>query len=293
MRSALPLVHTILKPARIAMHLFTVDLEEYFHAAALEAYIARERWQSIPSRVEAATEYLLEVLDTYDATATFFTLGLVAERTPGLVRRISEAGHEVASHGWSHRRVDTLSPAAFRSEVARSRELLEQISGTPVIGYRAPNFSIVAGCSWAYPILLEEGYRYDSSAFPGRASGRYYRTVMQRGLRAPHPIVVPLSCARFGRIQLPAAGGAWFRLFPYALTRRALLQSAARGEAGVFYIHPWELDPEQPQLPVPPLTRIRHYAGLDHARARVERLLSEFRFTSVARWLIRHAEAGA
>lgn len=283
----------ILNPPKSSMHLFTVDLEEYFHAAALEAYIARESWQSTPSRVEAATDYLLGALSAHNATATFFTLGLVAERTPGLVRRIAEAGHEIASHGWSHRRVDALSPAAFRSEVARSRELLEQISGAPVIGYRAPNFSIVSGCSWAYPILLEEGYRYDSSAFPGRASGRHYRAMMQGSGHAPHPIVVPLSCARFGRIQVPAAGGAWFRLFPYALTRRALHQSESRGEAGVFYIHPWELDPEQPQLRVHPLTRVRHYAGLQHARARVERLLREFRFTSVARWLNLQAEAAA
>jgi len=267
------------------MHLFTVDLEEYFQAAALEPYIGRDRWSRTPSRVEAATDYLLDVLAEHGAEATFFTLGLVAERTPSLVRRIADAGHEIASHGWSHRRVDSLTPAAFRAEVARSRDVLEQVSGTAVVGYRAPNFSIVNGCTWAYPILVEEGYRYDSSAFPGRASGRHYRSLLQAAPPAPHPTIVPLSCAHFGRLQIPAAGGAWFRLFPYALTRRALLQAEARGEAGVFYIHPWELDPGQPQLRVNALTRVRHYGGLQQARSRLELLLREFRFTGVVRWL--------
>lgn len=275
------------------MHLFTVDLEEYFQAAALEPYVGRERWNKIPSRVEAATDYLLAVLAEHGATATFFTLGLVAERTPAVVRRIAEAGHEVASHGWSHRRVDSLTPADFRTEIARSRDLLEQVSGQSVIGYRAPNFSIVAGCSWAYPILLEEGYSYDSSAFPGRASGRHYMSIMQAAPPSPHPTIVPLSCAQFGRLVVPAAGGAWFRLFPYALTRRALLQAEWRGEAGVFYIHPWELDPTQPRLPVRTLTRVRHYGGLQRTRERLERLLREFRFTSVAQWLEAKAAAAA
>jgi len=263
------------------MHLFTVDVEEYFQVAALEPYIDRRRWNEIPSRVESATDELLELLAAHGATGTFFTLGVVAERTPGLVRRIAEAGHEIASHGWSHRRVDQLTPAAFRAEVAQSRELLEQISGQAVIGYRAPSFSIVNGCSWAYPILAEEGYQYDSSVFPGRASGRQYSMMKQSLPRSDDPIEIPLSCAQFGRVQIPAAGGAWFRLLPYALTQRSLLQAEERGEAGVFYIHPWELDAEQPRVRADAFTSIRHYGGLQRTRSRLVRLLREFAFTSI------------
>ena len=270
--------------ARRTAHLFTVDVEEYFQVAALERVVERREWETRESRVEASVDALLEALERHGARGTFFTLGWLAARRPALVRRIAQAGHEVASHGWSHRRLTAMGPAEFRDEARRSKAALEDACGARVLGFRAPNFSLVRGWEWAFDVLLGEGYAYDSSVFPGRvghpagAPPRPYPVE-----RTPGTLwEVPLSHARFGRARVPAAGGAYFRLFPYALTRRALRQAEARGAPGVFYLHPWEIDPVQPRLPVGLLTRVRHYGGLRATAARLERLLAEFRFTSVA-----------
>ena len=269
------------------VHLFTVDVEEHFHAAALEGAVERARWDGLESRVEGGVETLLEALERHGARATFFVLGWVAARRPALVRRIAAAGHEVASHGWSHRRVTALWPRDFREEARRSKGVLEDACGERVLGYRAPNFSLVRGWEWAFDLLLGEGYAYDSSVFPGRrghpadAPPRPYAIERTPGTLRE----VPLTSARFGPARLPAAGGAYLRLFPYALTRRALLQAAARGAPGVVYLHPWEVDPAQPRFAVGPLTRVRHYAGLRGTAAKVERLLGEFRFTTAAAYL--------
>jgi polysaccharide deacetylase family protein (PEP-CTERM system associated) len=236
--------------------------------------------------VEQGIERVLELLARHEAQGTFFTLGVVAERTPHVVRRIAEAGHEVASHGWSHRRVNQLSPDQFRDEVARARDVLQQLTGKPVLGYRAPNFSIISGCEWAFEILGEEGYRYDSSVFPARRRGSSFAGTVQT-IGDGSLIEVPMSAAQLGPVHLPACGGAWFRLFPYTLTRAALRQAARRGVPGVFYIHPWELDWEQPRVTVNLPTAIRHYGGMQRVPARIERMLHEFRFTSVAAWLDR------
>ena len=268
-----------LRPA----HLFTVDLEEYFHAAALSRVVAPGRWGEMESRVEGSVDALLERLEASGARGTFFTLGWLAERRPDLVRRIAEAGHEIGSHGWSHRRVTALWPNDFRDEIRRSKAVLEDACGRRVLGFRAPNFSLVRGWEWAFDVLLGEGYAYDSSVFPGRAGHSVDTPSGVHAVeRTPGTLLeVPLPCATFGRARVPV-GGAYFRLFPYALTRRALRQAEARGEPGVFYLHPWEVDPGQPRLGVGPLTRVRHYAGLATALGKVERLLAEFRFTSVA-----------
>ena len=266
--------------------LFTVDVEESFHASAIEPFVPRSRWSEQSSRVERGVDRLLDLLERHGATGTFFTLGLVAERTPDVVRRIAQAGHEVASHGWSHQRVTSLTPGAFRSEIARSRDLLSSLSGKPVVGYRAPNFSITRSCDWAFDILLEEGYEYDSSVFPSRSTGRGFSSRVQFLRRAAGEIVeVPMTFASFGRVRIPAGGGAWFRLFPYELSRRALQQAATRGEPGMFYIHPWELDAEQPRFRTNPLTRIRHYGGLGQVVPRINRMLREFPFVSIEAWL--------
>jgi polysaccharide deacetylase family protein (PEP-CTERM system associated) len=261
-----------------------VDVEEWFQVAALEHAVGRERWGTMESRVARSVEVLLAALARHGARGTFFTLGCVAERHPAVVRAIVAAGHEVASHGWSHLRVTAMGPRDFRAEARRSKALLEDVSGEEVLGYRAPNFSIVPAWRWACDLLLEEGYRYDSSLFPSRHAGLSgHPPYPHRVERTPGTLLeVPLSSARFGRWDVPAAGGAWFRLFPYALTRRALRQAEARGTPGTFYLHPWEVDPGQPRLRVGPLVRIRHYGGLARTAARLERLLSEFRFTSVA-----------
>lgn len=266
--------------------LFTVDVEESFHASALEPFVPRAQWHQLPSRVERGVDRLLELLDAHGATGTFFTLGVVAERTPQVVRRIAQAGHEVASHGWSHRRVTRLSQREFREEVARSRDVLADLTGKPILGFRAPNFSIARGCEWAFDVLIEEGYRYDSSVFPARASGRGFRDGPQILKRTSGELLeLPLTPASFGSLRIPAGGGAWFRLLPYGLSRRALLQAAGRGQPGVFYIHPWELDTDQPRVRLNPATRVRHYGGIGQVASRLKRLLSEFSFVSIERWL--------
>lgn len=265
------------------MHLFTVDVEEYFHAAALASAAPVERWISMESRVERGVDSLLEMMDAHGARGTFFTLGWVAERQPWLVRRIADAGHEVASHGWAHQRVTEMGPRELRADLRRSRRALEDACGQAVLGFRAPNFSILRGWQWALDVLLDEGYAYDSSLFPSRTRG------LEDHPPRPHVVhrtggdllEVPLACATVAGVDVPSGGGAWFRLLPYALTRRALRQAEERGAPGMFYIHPWELDADQPRLAVSVAQRLRHYGGLGRTAARLNRLLTEFRFTSI------------
>jgi polysaccharide deacetylase family protein (PEP-CTERM system associated) len=267
------------------LHYFTVDVEEYFQVSAFEAFVSREQWPDMESRVCKSMERLLEILAEHDVKGTFFVLGWVAERYPHLVRTLVESGHEIASHGWDHRRVTEQTPEEFRESVRRSRGLLEDLAGQPVVGFRAPSFSIVPGREWALDILVEEGYRYDSSLFPIRRRGYGFPSAE----RDPHWIarpagrlleIPPMTVARCG-INIPAAGGAYFRFLPYALVRAALTQAQRRGVSGTFYIHPWELDAEQPRLPVPLATRLRHYTGLKGTVARLRRLLAEFRFRPI------------
>lgn len=279
-------------PRSMTTHLFTVDVEEYYQVAALEPYVGASNGSSFETRVVYATELLLDTLAEFHAHGTFFALGDLGERVPALIRRIAAEGHEVASHGWSHKSVIRLKAQQFRDEVARSRAILSDVSGQDVVGFRAPNFSIVRGWEWAYDVLLEQGYEYDSSTFPGRrlhegASDSV--TIIERS--GGQLLEFPMTCAHFGAARLPAAGGAWFRLFPYDVTRRALKQAADRKQPGVFYIHPWELDPDQPRLRVNTLTHIRHYGGLKGTLQRLRRMLGEFSFTSVERWRAEHGAA--
>lgn len=268
-------------------HIFTVDVEEYFHVSAFEPHIPRERWPTLESRLEISLSRLLDRLAHHDTLGTFFVLGSLVDAHASLIRRIADAGHEVASHGWSHTRLTRLDPESLRMELRRSREALEDLVQRPVRGFRAPSFSIVPGGEWAFDILLEEGYTYDSSLFPIRRRGYGYPSAP----RVPHVISrpggqlleLPLTTTRVGPVRLPASGGAYFRHLPYGLTRRAFREYASSGVPGMFYIHPWELDPEQPRVSCPPLTRLRHYGGIPKTEARLERLLSEFAFTSVDR----------
>lgn len=267
-------------------HFFTIDVEEHFQVLALAPFVPRTTWDSQPSRVAANVDVLLDLLEAHGARGTFFTLGWVAERQRAMVQRIAARGHEIASHGFDHRRVTELSPEEFRDQARRSKAVLEDASGTPCLGYRAPNYSIVAGREWALDILLEEGYRYDSSLFPIRRPGYGYAG----GGRDPHVLKrasgrlleVPPTTLRRAGINLPASGGAYFRLLPYRLTQAALRDAERRGAPGTFYIHPWEIDPGQPRVSVPALTRLRHYGNLGAVQGRLARLLTEFRFTSIA-----------
>lgn len=268
-------------------HLFTVDVEDYFQVNAFEGTIERSGWDAYTTRVERNVDIILDLLDRKNVRGTFFTLGWVADRRPQVVHRIAAAGHEVASHGWWHQRVTTMTPQEFREDLRSSRALLEDVSGQRVYGFRAPSFSIVPGMEWAFDLLMEEGYCYDSSLFPIRRPDYGYPGADP----APHYITrprgtlleLPLATMTLGGLRVPAAGGGYFRQFPYSLFRNAFNRLTAAGTSGMFYIHPWEVDPDQPRLPVGLISRFRHYTGLERTLPRLERLLSDFRFTSVVK----------
>ncbi len=276
----------MVSPPPRPLHHFTLDVEEYFQVSAMEPWVTRDAWEGFPSRVAVGTHAILELLAEAGARGTFFTLGWVAERHPDLVREIAAGGHELASHGWDHRRVTHLAPDEFRAQVRDSKRILEDLSGTPVEGYRAPSFSIVPGREWALEILVEEGYRYDSSLYPVRRRGYGYPA----GARTPWRIETPAgplaelppATLRLGGRTLPAGGGGTFRQFPLRWTEAALRDAEARGRGATFYLHPWEVDPAQPRVVgLPALTRVRHYRGIGAALPRLRRLLSRFRFGSV------------
>jgi polysaccharide deacetylase family protein (PEP-CTERM system associated) len=270
-------------------HFFTVDVEEYFQVRAMESLVRRDEWLSHPSRVARSIDALLGSLERHHARGTFFVLGWLARHRPEVVLAIADAGHEIASHGFWHERVVSLDRGAFREDIRSSKAALEDLISAPVAGYRAPNFSIIPGCEWAFDVLLEEGYRYDSSLFPIRRRGYGYPSAR----RVPHLIrrpegrlaEFPLATTSIFAYPVPAAGGGYLRQFPYAVIRRAFQEATDRREPATFYIHPWEIDPGQPRLPVSSLNRVRHYRGLDGALARVERLLEEFRFGTIASYL--------
>ncbi len=266
--------------------IFTVDVEEHFQVTAFENSVPITEWGHLPSRVEANVDRILQLLADHGATGTFFTVGWVADRHPGLVRRIARAGHELASHTWWHRRVVTQSPEQFRDDVRRTRELLTDLSGQPVFGFRAPSFSLGPQTLWAYEVLLEESYRYDSSIFPIRRPDYGDPTAPLEPYRittaAGSLLELPLATTNLLGVRVPAAGGGYFRQLPYGLTRRAFREHRDGGRAGVFYIHPWEIDPDQPRLPAPLLSRARHYPGLRRTWRKLERLVAEFSFRSIA-----------
>jgi polysaccharide deacetylase family protein (PEP-CTERM system associated) len=262
---------------------FTVDVEDYFQVAALAPAVPRDSWVTREYRCEQNTDRILDLLARRGVSGTFFVLGWIAERSPGLVRRIADAGHEIASHGMLHREVFEQSPAEFREETFRAKALLEDLTGRRVRGYRAASFSITARSLWALDVLLDAGFEYDSSIFPIRHD-RYGMPGADREpgvVAAPsgRPIVeFPMSTARLLGRNLPVSGGGYFRILPYWLVKRGLLQRAGEGRPFVFYLHPWEVDPGQPRVDVTWFSRFRHYTNLDACEAKLERLLAEFRF---------------
>lgn len=270
----------------VVRHFFTVDVEEHFQVCAFDGAVSRGDWSTMPSRLHLSVPRLLEALGRHGATATFFVLGWVARHRPAIVREISHAGHEIASHGYGHERVWRLSRAQFREDLRCSKGLLEDLTGRTVLGYRAPSFSITPGSEWAFDVLLDEGYRYDSSLFPVRRRGYGYPGVpgvphvIRRG--GGELIEFPLATTTVAGARVPAAGGGYLRHFPFWVVRRAFRQAAEQSVPASFYVHPWEIDPDQPRLHVGPLTHVRHYRGLSRTMPRIERLLSEFEFTSYA-----------
>lgn len=267
-------------------HHFTVDVEEHFQVSALEPYVERSDWDKHPTRVAASTHRILDLLDQYKKRGTFFTLGWIAERYPALVKEIAARGHEVASHGTDHKRVIFLTPAQFRESVRDSKRILEDVTGQRIQGYRAPSFSIVPGREWALDILIEEGYVYDSSLYPVKRDGYGYPDTIWHPHVLQRPsgrlIEFPPATLQLLGARLPAGGGAYLRLLPGKLIESALDQAQAARYSGTVYIHPWEVDPDQPRLAVPPLTRIRHYGRLARTYSRLDQLLRRYAFRPIA-----------
>jgi len=258
----------------------SVDVEEWFQVGAFERAIARGEWEHLASRVEDNCARILDLFAAAGVKATFFTLGWVAARKPALIRRIHEAGHEVASHGWDHARVFALGAKGFAEDLARSRMALEDAAGAAVTGYRAPSFSIDARTPWAFPVLAAQGYAYSSSVAPVRHDHYGWREAPRFAFR-PLPdsplIELPVTTAEWRGRRLAAGGGGFFRVLPYEFTRRAVRQVNALGEPAVFYFHPWEIDPGQPRVRRAPLrSRLRHYIALGRMEGKLARLTGEF-----------------
>jgi polysaccharide deacetylase family protein (PEP-CTERM system associated) len=264
----------------------SVDVEDYFHVSALAGAIPRSSWDSMEYRVEANTHKLLELFGDFGASATFFVLGYVAQRSPELIREIHAAGHEVACHGLSHKLIYRQTPAEFEEETRVSKELLEDIIGAGVSGYRAASWSITQESLWALDIICKLGFRYDSSIFPIRHDRYGIPGASQHAgmISSPdgHEIVeFPPSTVSLPGVRLPVAGGGYFRIFPYSLTRFGLRRiNKQAGQPFMFYLHPWEVDPEQPKFDTSRLSRFRHYTNLDQTELRLRRLLGEFQCTS-------------
>ncbi|MBF0108215.1 MAG: DUF3473 domain-containing protein [Magnetococcales bacterium] len=267
------------------LNAFTVDVEDYFHVALFEKHVSSDGWSSMEQRVEGNTDRLLELMAGQGVYGTFFILGWVAERFPGLVHRIATAGHEVASHGMRHRRVTLQSPEEFYQDVLECRKLLEDVSGMPVQGYRASTYSIGRDNLWALDVLEKAGYRYSSSIYPIRhdlygwpEAPRFPFYPRQGRGEGRGLLEIPVSTLEWHRYRVPCGGGGYFRLYPLFVSSWALRRlNVVEGRSAVFYLHPWELDPGQPRLPgLPMKVRLRHYLHLGRVESRLQRLLSQF-----------------
>jgi polysaccharide deacetylase family protein (PEP-CTERM system associated) len=261
----------------------SVDVEDWFQVGAFETVIDRSTWNGLSTRVERNCDAILEMFAEADVYATFFTLGWVAQRHPHLMRRIAAAGHEIASHGWDHRRIFQMDRASFSLDLIKARQVLEDTSGSLVTGYRAPSFSIDQRTPWAFEVLAEQGYAYSSSVAP-IAHDHYGWPEAPRFAFRPLPgsdlLEIPVTTATFAGRRLAAGGGGFFRVLPYGFSRWAVRQVNRRdGQPAVFYFHPWEIDPDQPRVPHAPLrSRLRHYTNLAGMADKLRKILGEFRW---------------
>jgi polysaccharide deacetylase family protein (PEP-CTERM system associated) len=282
---------------RASYNAMSVDVEDYFQVSAFEGHIRPEQWERLPCRVEANVDRILALFAEFDIRATFFTLGWIAERHPTVVRRIVAAGHELASHGYSHARVTTLDANSFRADVMRTKALLEDIGGTRVQGYRAPSYSIGARNLWALRVLEETGHRYSSSIYPIRHD-LYGMPEAPRFAFRPQEcerlLEVPVTTVMVGGRKFPCGGGGFFRLFPYSYSRWALRRvNQVDRQPAVFYFHPWEIDPAQPrQRGIGLKTRVRHYLNLSRMERRLRRLAGDFCWTRMDQVFLAPAEYG-
>ena len=273
-------------PDAVIVNALTVDVEDYFQVSAFEPHIARSDWERLPCRVERNVERLLELFADAGAHATFFTLGWIAKRYPATVRAIVAAGHELASHGTEHRRAHEQAPDAFSADIRDAKSLLEDVGGCAVHGYRAPSFSVGPANAWAFECIARAGYRYSSSVYPIRHD--HYGA--PSAPRFPHEVVpglieVPVATLRLLNTNFPAGGGGYFRLLPYRVSRWSLARiNGLERRPAVFYLHPWELDDEQPRVAgVSAKTRFRHYVNLARTAPRLKRLVRDFRWDRVDR----------
>jgi polysaccharide deacetylase family protein (PEP-CTERM system associated) len=269
------------------LNALSFDVEDYFQVSAFNSAVDRSSWDSRPLRVAQNTQKLLDLLERHDTKATFFVLGWVAEREPELVKRIAQAGHEVASHGYSHKLIYTQTPEEFEEETRRSKAVLEDLAQTPVTTYRAATYSITSASLWALDTLVEQGFTADSSIFPIR----HDRYGLIGGPLDPHYLELrnggrllefPISTAKVAGLTIPVSGGGYFRLYPYALSRAFCRRVNAEQRPFVFYLHPWELDPDQPRVGVTGFSRFRHYNNLEKCGQRLEQLLDDFSFGSLS-----------
>lgn len=262
-----------------SLDVLSVDVEEYFHATTFESIIPRSEWEDRAGRSARSLDRLLQLLDDWNVHATFFILGWFAERNREQVRAIHEGGHEVASHGYDHQLIYAMTPDSFREDIRRAKGLIEDVAGVPVKGYRAPTFSIVSRTAWAVPILVEEGYEYDSSVFPIHHD-RYGIPDFPR-----HPVRIetesgslvefPLTTVRLGPFNFPVSGGGYLRLLPFPFIRRAIARVRRRGRLVNLYVHPWEIDSRLPAVKMPLLKRWRHYKGIRQVESRLAHLVAD------------------
>ncbi len=268
------------------LNAFTIDLEEYFQVSKFEGVIPRESWEQMPSRVRSNTIRILELLSEYHCTATFFTVGWVAEKYPDLIREIASEGHEIASHSYWHRRVSDLTPDEFQRDIRRCKAVLEDASGKPVEAFRAPTYSIIKSSQWAWDVLLAEGFKVDSSVFPIR----HHRYGNHDSERFPHKIYreggalieVPLSTVRFGGSNFPIIAGGYLRFLPYSVTKFGIQRlNTVDQKPAVIAFHPWELDPHHPMPEVGVLKRIRHKINIDSTEIKLRQALADFKFGSL------------
>jgi polysaccharide deacetylase family protein (PEP-CTERM system associated) len=273
------------------LNAMTVDVEDYFQVAAFKDQIALGSWDSYPLRVGDNTRRVMDLFAKYDTKATFFVLGWVAERLPGLVREISERGHDVASHGYAHQLIYSNSPEHFRQDIRKAKDILEQIIGKAVIGYRAPTYSITKKTLWALDILVEEGFKYDSSIFPivhdlyGIPGSQRFPYTVQTGAGelSEFPITTTRLNLGWRHVTAPVAGGGYLRLFPIRFIVRSLKRiNTLEHQPAVVYFHPWEIDPGQPRISNAPLrSRFRHYVNLHRTSEKITRLLATFQFAPI------------
>jgi polysaccharide deacetylase family protein (PEP-CTERM system associated) len=267
---------------------FSIDVEDWFQVAAFASYIDRKDWDSLECRVERNVDVLLETLDKHQVKATFFTLGWIAERYPAMVGRIVAGGHELASHGYGHHMVGELGPQLFREDVVKAKAILESLAGCEVIGYRAPSFSVGHDTLWALDILAETGHSYSSSIYPIK----HDLYGMPEAPRFAHQrsglLEIPATSIRLGERNYPASGGGYFRLLPYPVSRWSVQRvNRADRQAAVFYCHPWEIDPGQPRMnQASSKSRFRHYVNQTRMLGKIDRLLGDFRWGTVAQVIL-------